>query len=133
MYVMIIKSEEMSPERLVESLDFLARAAKMGHSEAQNTFGALRDMFGYPYPVSQEVEIEWLLDGSFSGNPVAQKRLQMLDPRRYEDSIKRSHHARGRFSSAMIMPLGQQWDHEVDLDEAFRYIHFIASIGPERC
>ncbi|KAJ4292457.1 hypothetical protein N0V90_009119 [Kalmusia sp. IMI 367209] len=131
--VMIINSEEISPSRLSEAIEFLGQSAKMGHVGARSTFGILHDAFEYPLPVSRELEIEWVLAACHLGSMTAQKRLQSLDSPNYEQIMKRIRHDHGGFSPITNRILREYWDHECGSGNPYLeiacYIHYVASTG----
>lgn len=75
-------------------LELMLLAANLGQWKARSMCGWLYHAFGRPFPVSEDVEIQWLHDSVCKGSATARHRLASLKPEAYAravDDLKRHH------------------------------------------
>jgi len=130
---MIFNSMDLSAPRLEMALDILAQSAKNGNTNARCTFGRLHDIFGYSLPVRREVETEWLKSDSLQGSLTAQKRLQTLDPKLFEQYLQNGRCHYGAVCPELNKILNEQYQLAKESDNLseilFSHIHQFASAG----
>ncbi|KAF2021703.1 ankyrin [Aaosphaeria arxii CBS 175.79] len=82
-FVIVEDDDEEQSEEVSRALQLLKFAVQNGHEEAQWTVGWMYTTFNQQYP---DDDTEWLVNGMISGSRIASRRLQVVNPERFDQT-----------------------------------------------
>ncbi|RMJ19380.1 hypothetical protein CDV36_001012 [Fusarium kuroshium] len=87
-YLRTVQLDSKSQDMIDESLSLLLQAAKGGHTGARGMVSHLYEALGREFPMSRDVDLEWLREGICNGSETAKRRLLSLDPKLFARAMR---------------------------------------------